>query len=179
MSNSFTQKPVVAVFVGTYLPYSQTFVYEQLKRQTQVDYTVFAYGRDPGERFFPYEKVCALSTLQNLSYQTVNYAPAFEQEMDRIQPALIHAHFGLNGALAAKYARKRNIPLVITFHGHDVPGLLAQNRWKSRYFRYQRTAKAMFEQADLLLPASQELYDLLCDPIGAPADKMRIHRLGN
>jgi glycosyltransferase involved in cell wall biosynthesis len=53
--------------------------------------------------------------------QTVGLAPSSVIRTLQAEGAsLIHAHFGHDGILALPYARKLNIPLVVTLHGHDV-----------------------------------------------------------
>ncbi len=52
---------------------------------------------------------------------------------------LIHAHFGHDGILVLPYARKLNVPLVVTLHGHDVNirpdsyRMLNRGFWHRRY----------------------------------------------
>ena len=42
---------------------------------------------------------------------------AIERAMRRFRPDVIHAHYGLTGALAV---RQRSVPVVVTYHGSDV-----------------------------------------------------------
>ncbi len=53
--------------------------------------------------------------------QTADVAPAsVMRKFEKEGANLIHAHFGHDGILALPYARKLNVPLVVTLHGHDV-----------------------------------------------------------
>jgi glycosyltransferase involved in cell wall biosynthesis len=53
--------------------------------------------------------------------QTAGVAPPSVMRKCEAEGAnLIHAHFGQDGILALPYARKLNVPLVVTLHGHDV-----------------------------------------------------------
>ena len=49
------------------------------------------------------------------------------------RPALIHAHFGVEGVYALPLAARLGVPLVTTFHGFDATlgtaGLLANPAW--------------------------------------------------
>jgi glycosyltransferase involved in cell wall biosynthesis len=53
--------------------------------------------------------------------QIIGLAPASVMRKFEAEHAkLIHAHFGHDGILALPYARKLNVPLLVTLHGHDV-----------------------------------------------------------
>ena len=47
-----------------------------------------------------------------------------------VRPALVHAHFGPMGLAAALAIGRRNIPLVVDFHGYDALRFPAQNGWE-------------------------------------------------
>ena len=42
------------------------------------------------------------------------------KKIKKLNPSIIHAHFGKSGALALPIAKQLKIPLVITFHGGDI-----------------------------------------------------------
>ncbi len=48
------------------------------------------------------------------------WAPTFYSQLRREQAALIHAHFGLDGAVALPIQHDLRIPLIVTLHGYDV-----------------------------------------------------------
>jgi glycosyltransferase involved in cell wall biosynthesis len=53
--------------------------------------------------------------------QAAGLAPAsVMRKFESVGANLIHAHFGHDGILALPYARKLNVPLVVTLHGYDV-----------------------------------------------------------
>jgi len=83
----------------------------------------------------------------------------------RIEPDVIHAHFGPDGCLIRPVAEKLGIPLVVTFYGYDVSRLVHQS-WK----KWQREYLALFESAALLVGISNYLVDRLVD-LGASRDK--------
>ncbi|MBF0431749.1 MAG: glycosyltransferase [Fibrobacteria bacterium] len=171
-------KQTIAVFVGTYLPFSETFIYDQLQRQNHFQAHVFAYGKGEHRHRFTYPHKTILSPLEKPLYTVLGKAPRFSQSLNRINPALIHAHFGPNGVLATPFARSRNIPLAVTFHGHDIGGLLGRNRHTIRYLRYNIYAQKMFEYGSMFLAASKEIADMLKDIFKVPEEKVILHRLG-
>ena len=44
---------------------------------------------------------------------------SFRRKLEALRPVLVHAHHGVNGALALLVARTLGVPLVVTFHGAD------------------------------------------------------------
>ncbi|MEM9489186.1 MAG: glycosyltransferase, partial [Myxococcota bacterium] len=168
----------VGVFIGSYLPYSETFVYDQLRSHRRYRATAFAYQRSGTPERFPFPRVCALAGTERLAYLTLGVAPAFDRIIRSRGIAVLHAHFGTNGVYAAPFARRHRLPLIVTFHGHDVPALIGRNRFTPRYARYALLAGRMLRQADLLLPASRDLADKLIGVIGADPGKVQTHRLG-
>lgn len=166
-----------ALFVGTWLPYSETFVLDQLEHQRRFSAHVFARRRRARTQA-AYPHVTTLSYREAVRWYFQGDSPTFEERLDALRPELVHAHFGVNGALAAPLAERRGVPLVVSFHGHDVGGLLPRNRYAPRYFRYVRTARRMFEVASLAVCASADLADTLVTRCGAPAEKVWVHHLG-
>ena len=165
-----------AMIVGSWLPYSETFIYDQIQQQTQFRAWVLARHRRPEATQFPYDRVHTLAPWEQATYP-LGWAPSVSRRLDSIQPEIVHAHFGLNATLILPFIRRRNVPLVVTFHGHDVAGLFPQNAWTTRYALYQRLAPEMFARASLLLCCAIELAERLLER-GAPANKVRIHHLG-
>nr|WP_256793611.1 glycosyltransferase [Terrabacter sp. Ter38] len=87
--------------------------------------------------------------------------------------SLVHAHYGTGAAEALPIAKRAGLPLVVTFHGHDV------NRAPSEDADgfYGRRLSEVFAYADLLLPVSRFLAGRLLE-LGAPPEKVRVHYLG-
>lgn len=167
----------IAVFVGSWLPYSETFVYDQLRFQRRTHAHVFARGRTPHASAFPYAPCTVLGPAARLGYLAGGIAPSLDRALAQSGARLAFAHFGVNGAYALPFVRRAGIPLAVMFHGHDVGGLMPQNRWTIRYARYQWLRDALFDYASLLFCASTELAEQL-ERLGAPVDKLRVHRLG-
>jgi glycosyltransferase involved in cell wall biosynthesis len=81
------------------------------------------------------------------------------------------------GARALPWAERAGLPLVVTFHGHDVPVLGNTDRFRPRYLEYGLRAPRMLAKMTLGLCASRELRELLIE-VGAPADRLVVHTLG-
>ena len=171
------KKIAVAVCVGCWLPASETFIYDQLQHQRATQQWVISRGTTSHAGRFPVNDRVNIGPIELLGYIHAGFAPTVTRALKRKAPDVIHAHFGLNGTIILPFAQKRKIPLVVSFHGHDVGGLEPQNKSRVRYYRYQKLAPGMFQYASKLLCASHELAELLVK-YGAPEEKVAVHHLG-
>jgi colanic acid/amylovoran biosynthesis glycosyltransferase len=162
----------VALFCTNFLPTSQVFVYEQLRqyRRTQVD--VFAWRRFNTDRF-PFPRI----HLAELSYVVRGRSRVFERAFETGRYDVVHAHFGPAGAYAERFARAAGLPLIVTFHGYDVPLLSSLRRFLPLHLPYALGSRRMLRNMRLGLCASLELERMLAD-LGIDAARLRVHRLG-
>jgi colanic acid/amylovoran/stewartan biosynthesis glycosyltransferase WcaL/AmsK/CpsK len=164
--------PGVAVFSTTFLKYSQTFVYEELRHHDRYRAEVFTTRRVLGERF-PFEPVHVGGWL----YGALRRCSAFDRRFREGHFALVHAHFGTGAVYALPFARRHHLPLVVTFHGWDVPLLGSRQRWRPGHWRYARVGPQVLDQMTLGLCASTELRDMLAAR-GVPPERLAVYRLG-
>jgi len=164
--------PAVALFNTNFLPYSQTFVYEEIRRHERYAVEVFCRRRLLAERF-AFEPVHVGGALYALACRSA----AFDARFRARRFALVHAHFGLGAVYARPFAHRHRLPLVVTFHGYDVPLLASPHRWLPQHLRYALLGPRVLADMTLGLCASTELRDLLLAQ-GVPADRLRVHRLG-
>src|SRR5690606_20564313 len=59
------------------------------------------------------------TSLRSLNYVLRRDPALFLPELQRRQPALVHAHFGVEAVYGMEIADGLNVPLVTTFHGFD------------------------------------------------------------
>jgi colanic acid/amylovoran/stewartan biosynthesis glycosyltransferase WcaL/AmsK/CpsK len=162
----------VAMFREDFLPFSQTFVFEELRLLQRHRADVFAWRR-LNEALFPYEPV----HVGGVPFLLTRYSRAFHAQF-RSQPyKLIHAHFGTSGMYALPYASRYRLPLVVTFHGVDVTVLGSWARFLPHRWPYAGLAPRLLRRMTLGLCVSQDIRDRL-RALGAPADRLVIHRLG-
>lgn len=164
--------PRVALFCTNFLPYSQAFVYEQIRKHQRYQVEVFAWRRFHPDRF-PFEPV----HLAPRHYVLTRRSRAFDQRMRQAPFDVVHAHFGPGGCYALPFAKSAGLPLLVTFHGYDVPLLSSRDRWKPGHWPYALRASGLLREMALGLCASQELYDMLI-ALGVSASKLRVFRLG-
>lgn len=140
----------VLFYLQHYLAPSMTFIYRQLKGiETLYHPIVFCSDRKENVDEFPFEKIyhkrrnfiqvkkskyykklfgnhTLLNTNPKLSFNQRKY---LDNLIDRHNIKLIHAHFGPSGLEIVKFAQKKGIPLVVTFHGYDASVLLTMKRY--------------------------------------------------
>ena len=162
----------IALFCTNFLPTSQVFVYEQLRQYTRAQVDVFAWRRFNPSRF-PFPRV----HLAELAYVIRGRSRRFERAFDSGRYDVVHAHFGPAGAYAAPFARDWQLPLIVTFHGYDVPLLSSLRRFLPLHLPYAAGSRAMLRQMRLGLCASLELKQMLMD-LGVDEKRLRVHRLG-
>jgi colanic acid/amylovoran biosynthesis glycosyltransferase len=162
----------VALFCTNFLPDSQVFVYEQLRQYRRWQADVFAWRRFNVERFaFPRVH------RAEVGFVIRGHSRRFTRAFAGGEFSLVHAHFGPAGAYASRYARRAELPLVVTFHGYDVPLLTSARRFLPLNLPYALGAPAMLRELRLGLCASTELMNLLSD-LGVDRQRLRVHRLG-
>jgi glycosyltransferase involved in cell wall biosynthesis len=176
-------KPTVAVWRNNFLPYSETFIHDQLRFHERYRAVVFCRTRR-NAALFPHEPTVALeeiprggSKLASTGYGVLGVSPRFDRELDRYGAKIVHAHFGHNGAFALPFAQRHRLPLVVSLHGHDVTVLGSPERFQPAWLRYTWRKRALFDYAAAFLATSTELRELII-AAGCPPGKVRIHRLG-
>jgi colanic acid/amylovoran biosynthesis glycosyltransferase len=162
----------VALFCTNFLPDSQVFIYEQLRQYRRWQADVFAWRRFNAERFtFP--RVHRAEPAYVFRGRSRRFSRVFAEQAF----GLVHAHFGPAGAYARAFADQAQLPLLVTFHGYDVPLLSSWRRFLPLHLPYALGAPAMLRRLRFGICASTELHQLLLD-LGVDAARLRVHRLG-
>jgi glycosyltransferase involved in cell wall biosynthesis len=172
LGSSVETDPRVAVFNTNYLPYSQTFVYEQLVNHQRYAAEVFCW-RTENLEWFPFDPV----HRANAAYGATRHSPSFFRRFRDTRFSLVHAHFATGAVYALPYVERFDLPFVVTFHGYDVPLHWNAKRFFPPYWPFLIHSKNVLERMTLGLCASTELMELLIS-YGVPEDKLRVHRLG-
>ena len=172
----------MAVLRNNFLPYSETFIHDQLRSHQRYAPWVLARRVQNAERFAGHEVTAIArgnfpSRLASLVYGVTGRASRFDHALEDERVKLIHAHFGHNGAYAVAFARRHRLPLVVSLHGHDVTALLSRERFRPQWWFYLLRSRALLGETTLFLAASAELARLIIQA-GAPEQSVRVHRLG-
>jgi colanic acid/amylovoran biosynthesis glycosyltransferase len=181
--NASNPKRRVAVFRNNFLPFSETFIHDQLRFHERYEAVVMARQHKNLERFQGHE-VTAIETIPGRRnrfaswvYGATTHSSLIDSAIKNGRFDLIHAHFGHNGAYAMGFATRHKIPLVVSLHGADVTVLLGREKYRPVFWNYLIRYRRLFEQTALFLAASFELKELICS-IGCPAEKVTVYRLG-
>jgi glycosyltransferase involved in cell wall biosynthesis len=172
---------LAAMFTNRFLPYSQTFIYDEIQAHERYTVDVFCRERINRDRF-PYDRVIYPTVFGSSwagarLYENVVFWPEFDRVLGEGRHDLVHAHFGGQAVFALPYVLRHDLPFAVTFHGIDVGDLFGPRRFLPLQWRYWALSQKIFEAADLLLADSIELAELLMQ-IGAPKEKLQVHRLG-
>ncbi len=161
-----------AVFSTNFLDHSQTFVYEEVTHHTRYAVEVFARQQRNAARF-PFSPL----HVGGVRYALTRRDRAFDRLFGSGRYCLVHGHFGTGSLYAVPYARRFALPLVVTFHGYDVPLLRSPARLLPEHWPYALLAHTMLERLTLGLCASKELLEMLVEA-GVPRERLRLHHLG-
>ncbi len=173
----------VLIFRKALLPISETFIAAQAGalRSFRPQYV----GLFPARQSLPLPHD-ALLLAQNRSlrslgganlYNWTGIAPWFHRKAQLTQPALIHAHFALDGSTALPLAAALRVPLVVTLHGYDVT-MADEHLGKTPAGKlYLLRRKRLWQRASLFLCVSEFIRDRALEA-GFPKEKLRVHSIG-
>ncbi len=169
---------------------SETFVYDtvvELERQRCNCHVLTNHRVNETDR--PFEKVhlsipamawhparvaSKLKTLATFQGREAYLVKLQRREMSRLlwklQPDVIHAHFGPTGVLVKPVADQLGIPLIVTFYGYDISRTVVLEKLESEY-------QQLFSSSALLIGVSDHVRKRIIYA-GADSRKVRRIRLG-
>lgn len=129
--------PRVLHFKSIYLNRSETFIDRLIRHLQRYDPIVATlFPKHYTENLPIYTPSGWWAWRRDCWLKQLNRTPRFLYGLcRRLQPALVHAHFGLDGYRLIGLARKTGLPLVVSFYGHDVSRLPDAAGWQRRYQR--------------------------------------------
>lgn len=172
----------IVIFRHNLFRVSEAFITEQaqrLRRYRPLYVGRLRYGAAPeGAESLALEDLWGRWTLPRIGWQMLSRDPTpYYRLLQGRQPALIHAHFGVEGVYALPVARHLGVPLITTFHGFDAtlstPVLLMSPAWANYPLFRHRLAR----QGDLFLCASAFIRERVL-AMGFPAERTRVHYIG-
>lgn len=175
--------PTIIFLSGKLLPPSETFIRaqgESLKAFTP--YYVgsrFVKGLPlPSDRTFVINQGGMLGQAREGLFKVTGFAPSLYQTVAQLHPALIHAHFGVCGALALPLAKRLKLPLVVTFYGLDATLKAEESTHKSlTHWVYFRRQEALKRETQLFIAVSNFIKQKLLAQ-GFPDDRVIAHYYG-
>lgn len=116
----YKSKQNVLIFRNQLFKISESFIVNQAS--TLSSYNPIYFGRKIFGEKPESAKVISLknsSFWDNIKYVVFRDMSCTINMVKQCRPALIHAHFGVEGVYAVKLAKELGVPLVTTFHGFD------------------------------------------------------------
>ncbi|MBB5374220.1 glycosyltransferase [Acidocella aromatica] len=172
----------VAIFRHNLFKVSEPFITEQaehLRRYHPLYVGRLRYGAPP-----PGAESLALSDLVKgwpipfIARQMLTLDPApYLRLLKGRSPALIHAHFGVEGVYALPVAKRLGVPLVTTFHGFDATLSTAALLASPAYAHYALGRQRLARYGQMFLCASDFIRERLLG-MGFPAERTRVHYIG-
>lgn len=177
----------ILFYSDTYLPRSETFVYNRNRHIKNYKVIVLAHDYKNQEEFplpeaqfetIPRASTSFLSkagnTIKNkLLYQTdasdLISVAQLKPIIEKHSIELIVAHFCSNGIKIMDAAETLNVPLVALAYGCDVTS------W-CRFERYEKNLKKLFQKSAQLVPCSEYLKKRVL-ALGCPSDKITVTHL--
>jgi len=179
---AIAQAPAVLVYRDQLLRPSETFIRNQ--GEGLCDFRAHYLGRRaisglslPAERTLIIERG-TLGKWRGIQFKLWGSAPALERRLRRINPILLHAHFGPGGTEVLRLTRLLGIPLVVTFHGYDVSTTdKFANRASFSFRSYLRNRQALKREGALFIAVSRYIQSVLARQ-NFPPDRTVLHYIG-
>jgi len=176
-------RPAILIYRTALLSLSETFVLSQPKALK--DFTPYFVGftrvdglQLPEKKFHIIDQVRPLSSVRKLMYRLFGFAPGLSRKLRRLNPVLVHAHFGVDSVPALWLARSLGIPLVVTYHGYDATMKEEYARkYSYDYRRYLRWRPVIQKEASLFVTVSEFVRGRLIEQ-GFPQNKISVHYVG-
>jgi glycosyltransferase involved in cell wall biosynthesis len=172
-----SSRPIL-YFNSLLLPPSQTFIRaqgEMLQRFT----AYYAGSRRvpgldlPAERTLVVNSGTSPGKVAEALFKLTGLAPTFLRDIKKLQPLLVHAQFGLSGALMLPLMRSLQVPLIVHYRGADATVQDDAVRYASlNHWIYFRRREALKRETRLFLTVSNFIRRALIDQ-GFPEHKIK------
>jgi colanic acid/amylovoran biosynthesis glycosyltransferase len=170
--------PIALIYRFKLLPFSETFIQNQAESLRDFQPHYLGLRSIPGITTDPkHTTILNPDNQLNGKLAELRFKLLGQTTDLPVKPALIHAHFADDGAIALPLAKRLGIPLVVTCHGFDVlsnrPDVkpsFSQRLYRSRKAQLQQQTKLFISVSDFL---TQELIRQ-----GFPAEKVVRHYIG-
>ncbi|KAI9132537.1 glycosyltransferase [Acaryochloris sp. CCMEE 5410] len=173
----------IIVFNSLLLPPSQTFIRDPAEKLER--FTAYYVGSRrveglelPLERTLVVNQGNLLGKVEEQVFKLTGFAPQLYQQIKALNPALIHAQFGLSGVLMLPWVKDLEIPLIVHYRGADATISEADSKYTSlNHWLYFQKKETLKHKAQLFLTVSQFIRQKLIAQ-GFPEDKILNHYHG-
>ncbi|HEY6445623.1 MAG TPA: glycosyltransferase [Acidobacteriaceae bacterium] len=157
-------KPNVLIFRADLLPPSETFIAAQAHALRRYSATFAGLRRaQAGLELDPEQCVTLTRTntpadkLRRRFFLRTGIAPQFLRKTVRCRPALVHAHFAIDAAIALPLQKHLGVPLIVTLHGYDATSIPDALRRTAPGRTFLRRREDLFARAGLFLCVSEHI----------------------
>ena len=176
-------KPPVIIYRDFLLQPSETFVLGQAEALQR--FTPYYVGSrlkkgllTPQERTLVLNQGTFIGKAHEAAYKLAGFAPTFFQRVQKLNPVLIHAHFGIDGTLVLPLKRWLNVPMLVTYHGLEE--LITDEFARRSYLThrlYLRRREALKREVQMFISVSNYSKENLLKQ-GFPENKIIVHYIG-
>ena len=154
-------KPTIACFLRNYLPFSETFIYDEITNIKNF-HLIILTEKITDRVNFPYSEIYTLP--EKPFFKKIQSTSLLQNILIKNKVKLVHARFGWSGIRIRKLCKKLNIPLITTFYGIDASRL-------PRHFFYRHNLKKLFQDGKIFLVQSNNMRDDIIR-LGCPEEKV-------
>jgi glycosyltransferase involved in cell wall biosynthesis len=174
----------ILIFRADLLPPSETFIATQAHALRRYSPTFAGLRRvNAGLELDPEQCVTLTRTntpadkLRRRFFLRTGIAPRFLRSAALCLPALLHAHFAIDAAIALPLHKHLGIPLIVTLHGYDATSTSDSLRRTAPGRTFLRRREELFSRASFFLCVSEHIRAQAIAH-GFPAEKLRTLRIG-
>jgi glycosyltransferase involved in cell wall biosynthesis len=172
------ERPTVLIFRKRLLPWSETFVATQGRALHRYRPVFTGYHHEPAGAHYLngcdrvlLDRHSILPGIGKASLKIFGRLPrSFRTALERAEASLVHAHFGTSINPAGVIAHELDLPLLVTFHGHDIATVPRDPKGA------HKRAQAL-QRFDRAIAVSDFIADRL-RASGCPSDRIIVHRIG-
>lgn len=179
----------IVVFRTKLLPYSETFIKEQVLSYQQwspilVGQFSLSDGIDLEDvNYATFEqKYNKFYNFKRNVYKLIGFSPYRDYDiLNNIKPDIIHVHFGVDAVVNWPLLKKIHVPLIITLHGYDIT--IDKSWWKAgkegihlKKYPEKLNEIAKYENVQFLA-VSQAVKEKAIE-FGIPSDKIKVSYIG-
>ncbi len=172
----------VAIFRHNLFKISEPFITQQaqqLERFKPFYLGRLRYGDPPnGAEAMALQDRPGRGTLPGIGWQMLTRDPQpYQRLLGNHRPALIHAHFGIDGVYALPLAKQLRVPLVTTFHGFDATLANGYFLCSPAWANYPLFRRQLARQGAVFLCVSSFIRDRVL-AMGFPEERTHVHYIG-
>jgi colanic acid/amylovoran biosynthesis glycosyltransferase len=150
----------IFMFRKSYLPISETFIYEQMSNMNEYCPHVFYCDLLAESTLFPFSNLYPFQDLKTAI-----------QHINDNNIRLIYARFGTGGVQMLPLKQKTNLPMLTSFHGSDVSKQLVKNKY------YAAKLPELFRKGDMFTVVCEYMRGRLIN-LGCPDHKITVLKSG-